>query len=227
MTCAPLITLTRNAAAHDDTPMVYDASAPSAATDHPWHQRDWFGPWQFELSATGSGGFNNTGVIYGGGLGLSLRHVSEFHAKPIIGLDEPYGVPFAVMTIGITAIPRGVWMGNEWGFDVRVRGLESHSGNFPTRQRLTLSIAPSFRISRPGSLLRFQALIPTFLPEVGIGLSQHRAPEVLVQFHPFSLGFVLSDHVTIELETTALIAVPTDKTKVEGAFLQSLSIALR
>jgi hypothetical protein len=217
----------RNAAAQDQHPIAADEATTNSEQNAPFRQRDWFGPWQFGLSFTGTGGIGTKQFMYGGGLGVSLRHVSEFNARPIVSLNEDFGAVIAIMTMGITAAPRGMWMGNEWGFDIRARLLESRGKNSPPEQRLALGIAPSFRITRAGSRLRFPAFLPTFVPEMGIGLVQGRAPEVIVNFHPFSMGFLISDHVALEIEASAMLAIPTDQNKTEVWALQSLSLELR
>jgi hypothetical protein len=234
---ACVLLLCRSAAADDRAPVAStapeatdiatDDSASDSGDTSSWTQERWFGPWQFELSASGLGGFGAKGFIYGGGIGLSLRHRSEFNAAPIVRLSEDFGVVFAILSMGITAAPKGIWLGNERGFDLRARYLPSRSKDASIQQRITLGIAPSFRITRSSSRLRFPAVLPSFIPEVGVGLVQDRAPEVLVTFHPFSMGFLLSDHVALELEASAMIAVPTDKSAAQVWALHTLSFAFR
>ena len=214
----------------DEEPAMADSSASTTsdrAEKSGWKQSDWFGPWQFEVVATGVGGFSGRGGIYGGGLGLGLRHVREFNARPIVGVHEDFGVLLAVLTMGISAAPQGMWMGNEWGFEARARWLQIDKRDMPPEQRLMFGISPSFRITRAGSRLRFPAVLPTFVPELGVSLSSRYRPEMLLEFHPFTMGFLLTPHVTLELESTAMFLIPSDNRQVEVWALQSLSFALR
>lgn len=215
----------RRAAAQEETSV---ATEEASGQDTSFDQSRWFAPWQFETSLVGTLGFGGNALSYGGGLGMSLRHVSEFNDRPLVSIHEDGGVLLAILSMGITAVPRGIWMGNEWGFDLRARYLQTTPLRSGTElQRLALGIAPSFRISRKDRRLRFPAVLPSFVPEIGVGLVPERAPEILIQFHPFSLGFLLSRHVALELEWTAMLVAPTDQNKAEAWVLQTLSLQLR
>ncbi|HRI69451.1 MAG TPA: hypothetical protein PK156_34705 [Polyangium sp.] len=138
-----------------------------------------------------------------------------------------FGVLLAIMTMGISAAPQGMWMGSEWGFDMRARLLRIDKRNAAPEERLILGISPSFRITRAGSRLRFPAVLPTFVPELGISLSAQHRPEMLLEFHPFAMGFLLTNHVALELESAAMLLIPPDNRQVEVWALQTLALQLR
>jgi hypothetical protein len=184
--------------------------------------------WQLEFALSGGGGLLvPRGYIYGGGPSLSVRHLGEFDASPMVPTNDPGGVLIGVFTAGITAVPQGIWLGNERGFELRARLFASGPWGTSPEPRVALGLAPSFRITRKASRLRYPAVISCVLPELGAGFAQGRAGEVLLGWHPFTMGFLLSEHVALELEPTWQLAVPVDEKPVRGWFFGALSLSIR
>jgi hypothetical protein len=121
----------------------------------------------------------------------------------------------ALFTLGIAAIPPSVWYGTDIGaaaeFHYRA-GLTSH------RDRWVAAVRPTFRVSPPGTRVRFPALVSVITPALGVALDTPRADasgpgragtdaSLYVGPQLFSIGVLVDRHAAIDIEPAAPVMV--------------------
>ncbi len=118
-----------------------------------------------------------------------------------------------VATVGMSRIPPSVWYGTEIGASLDV---QYHVALGAQRERYVIAGRPTWRVSPPGTIVRFPALLGMLTPAAGVivdaplhgGDPRPRQAGLYLAPQAFCLDVLIAPHLAVAFDSYVPIVVP-------------------